>query len=269
YLGPFTFNGCRFVLGAIALTPLMIRDNQKNDTAFRKSDLLPGCVLGAVLFLASVLQQMGVGEAGAGKAGFLTALYVVLVPLLGILIGKKTQLTTWLALLLALPALYLLCVSPGESIALAASDALLLASALFWALHILCTDHFVRRVSALKLCVMQFASAAILNFAFAFATETITADRLLHALIPVAYCGILSTGVGYLLQTVGQSGCRPAFAALIMSLESVFCVIAGALMLGEKMTAWQYAGCGLMLLAVVLAQAGALYTPRKEKTTHV
>ncbi len=269
YLPPFSFNACRFLLGGAAMLPLMLRENKHRASPLKQSDLLPGVALGAILFLASLLQQAGVSGAGAGKAGFLTALYVVLVPVMGLLAGKKTGLFTWLALGIALPALYLLCVPQGEKFTLAPWDGLLLLGAVFWALHILCTDQFVRRVSPLKLCLIQFFSGAALNFLCAALFEAFTPENLRHALIPVLYCGLLSTGLGYLLQTLGQAGCRPAPAALILSLESVFCVVAGAVMLAERMSGREYAGCALMLFAVILAQGGALIAPRKESLPHV
>ena len=258
YLQPFTFNACRFTLGALALIPLTLLENKRHPMPFTGRQAASGALLGAILFFASLLQQAGVGEAGAGKAGFLTALYVVLVPVLGAFIGKKTRITTWLALLLALPALYLLCVPSDEAFSLAASDLLLLTGAFFWAAHILTTDHFIRFIPSMRLCLAQFVFGALLNWVCALLFETVKGENLLHALVPVLYCGILSTGVGYLCQTLGQKGARPAFAALIMSLESVFCVIAGALLLGERMEGRGYAGCALMLAAVLLAQAGTL-----------
>lgn len=269
FLQPFSFNASRFLLGALTLLPLAIRENKKAPARLSRPEAVSGAILGAVLFLASLLQQVGVREAGAGKAGFLTALYVVLVPLLGIPLGKKTGKTTWLSLLIALPALYLLCVPAGERFSLDPADGLLLLGAVFWAVHILCTDHFVRRVSPLRLCLLQFLSGAALNILCAALFEDFTLSRLSRAFVPVAYCGVLSTGVGYLLQTVGQAGCRPAPAALILSLESVFCVVAGALMLNERMDTRSFLGCAMMLLAVLLAQGGSAIFPRKENLPHV
>ena len=265
YLSPMTFNACRFTVGAAAMGPLLAME-KKGKGRIGRRDVLSGCALGAVLFTASLLQQMGVGAAGAGKAGFLTALYVVLVPVLGAMMGKKTRGSTWLALGIAIPALYLLCVPKGEKLRLAPADGAVLAGAVFWAAHILLTDAFTKRTAALRLCVIQFASAAVMNWAGAIFFEKITRWGLSYALVPVLYCGIMSTGIGYLCQTVGQRGCRPALAALIMSLESVFCVAAGALLLGEKMDGRGLAGCALMLLAVVLAQAGAWIAGPKEET---
>ena len=271
YLQPLTFNACRFTLGALFLLPVMLFQDRKTGAGLTRAHIVRGAILGSVLFLASFLQQSAVGEAGAGKAGFLTALYVVMVPVLGVFIGKKTQLTTWLALLLALPALYLLCVPRGERLSLAPSDSLLLLSSVVWAVQILCMDHFVETVPPLKLCTVQFFAAAALNWVFALIFEPISGENLARALVPVLYCGIMSTGVGYLFQAMGQRGCRPAYAALIMSLESVFCVIAGALLLGERMDSRGYIGCALMLLAVLVAQAGALRKPRegREEKAHV
>ena len=269
YLSPFAFNGCRFLLGFLVMLPLMLRENRKEKAPLRKSEILPGVLLGLVLFLASLMQQMGVGAAGAGKAGFLTALYVVLVPLLGIFLGKRIPAILWLALLLALAALYLLCVPAGEALTLEASDSLLLAGAVFWALHILCTDAFVRRIRPLKLCAVQFFTGAAVNLVCSLLFEATPPENLIRALVPVVYCGVLSTGLGYLLQTMGQKNCRPAYAALILSLESVFCVIAGALLLDERMDGRGYLGCGLMLLAVILAQTGPSLISLKEKTKHV
>ena len=265
YLAPLTFNAVRFTLGTMAMLPLMLLEDKKTGAPLKKREILPGMILGGVLFIASLLQQAGLGGSEAGKAGFLTALYVVLVPILGVFIGKKTQAATWLALLLALPALYLLCVPAGESFSLAPSDALLLLGAVFWAVHILATDHFALTVAPLKLCFVQFFIGAVLNWSGAALLEEIQLENLLRAFWPALYCGVMSTGVGYLLQTIGQKGCRPAVAALILCLESVFCVIAGALLLGERMDGRGYIGCALMLCAVVFAQVGALRMNRREE----
>ncbi len=265
YLGPFSFNAARFTLGALVMLPLMLRESRKTGAPITLRSVWPGALLGAVLFLASLLQQASVGQSGAGKAGFLTALYVVLVPVIGALFGKKTHWITWLSMLAALPALYLLCVPAGEGFSLAPSDHWLLLSAGIWAAQILLMDHFVADHSPLQLCAAQFFSAAVLNWAFAAVLEGISPAQMLRAAVPLLYCGVFSTGVGYLLQAIGQKGCRPAYAALIMSLESVFCVLFGALLLGETMDGRGYAGCALMLLAVLVAQAGAMIGGSKEE----
>ncbi len=268
HLSPMTFNALRTTMAFFCLIPLCLYQEKKNPSAFGKKDIKAGVITGAVLFIAALLQQIGVSGAegtDAGKAGFITALYVVLVPVLGVFIGKKTGIRTWLSLLLAIPALYLLCMTEGQAFTLAPSDAMLLIGAVFWAMHILVTDHFVVTVPPLRLCLMQFAVGMVLNWISAFLMEDMAQQDVLGGLWAVAYCGIMSTGVGYTLQTLGQKDCHPALAALILCLESVFCMVAGAIMLGESMTAWGYMGCALMLAAVVLAQSGALMKNRKAK----
>lgn len=281
FLSPMTFNALRTLLGLFMMLPLMLWQEKKSPAPFSRRDVLAGCVTGAVLFIAALLQQMGVsvslGNAAAqaagdgtdaGKAGFITALYVVLVPVLGVFIRKKTGIFTWLSLLLAVPALYLLCMEPGKAFSLQPSDAMLLVGAVFWALHILVTDHFVETVRPLRLCVVQFAVGALLNGVCALLMEDMSQQQVVKGLWAVAYCGIMSTGVGYTLQTLGQKDCHPALAALILCLESVFCVIGGALMLGETMEMEGYLGCVLMLLAVVLAQ-GSVLLKKQEGVKHV
>lgn len=266
YLQPMTFNACRFTLAAVVVMPIALLNGKKSGDSIKKKEILPGVLLGLALFLSALFQQIGVGESGAGKAGFLTALYVVLVPVCGVFFGKKTQLTTWLALLLAIPALYLLCVPKGERFALAPSDAAVLLGSVGWTAHILLTDTFVAKISPFKLCAVQFASAAIFNWIGALLTETIIQTNIIRMIIPIAYCGVLSTGLGFVAQAVGQKDCRPALASLIMSMEAVFSLLGGILLLGERMELRGLLGCLLMFLAVLLAQTGALIGSRKRKT---
>ena len=271
YLGPFTCNALRFLVGALTLLPFMLRQNQKNNTPLSKSDVRFGLIVAIFLFSAALCQQTGVSETGAGKAGFITALYVVLVPLIGALIFRqKTSLSTWLALLIALPGLYLLCIPKGESFTLASGDLWMLAGSVLWALHILFTGKYANRTTALKLCTVQFSAAAILNFLFAIVLEEISLQNIWYALLPILYCGAASNGLGYFLQTVGQKDAKPAHAALILSLESVFSVIGGALFMHERMSAQGYIGCLLMLIAVMLSQWGMLKdTPDERTEKHV
>lgn len=268
HLSPLTFNALRTTMAFLVFLPLVLHQENKHPAPFGKRDVLAGCVTGGVLFIAALLQQIGVsGPEGtdAGKAGFITALYVVLVPVLGVFVKKKTGIFTWLSLLLAIPALYLLCMTEGAAFTLVPSDAALLVGAVFWAMHILVTDHYVETVRPLRLCLIQFAVGSLLNWLFAFIMEDMSRQDVLGGLWAVAYCGIFSTGIGYTLQTLGQKDCHPALAALILCLESVFCVISGAILLNEQMTAWGAIGCVMMLCAVVLAQGGALLSNRKAK----
>ena len=259
YLDPFTCNGLRFLIATMSVYPFMRKENKQKNTPVSKMDVGAGVLIGVILFLAAFCQQAGVREAGAGKAGFVTALYVVLVPLVGaLLFRQKTRPSTWLALAIALPGLYLLCIPLGEKFSLAASDLWLIGGALMWAFHILYTDIYARRTTALKLCVIQFAVASALNLVCALLFEDISLHAVIPAMWAILYCGIMSNGVGYYLQTVGQMHAKPAHAALILSLESVFSVLSGALLLGERMSTQGYLGCGLMLLAVLLSQFGML-----------
>ena len=265
HLGAFTFNASRFTLGALVMLPFEQREKRQLHLKINKYWIFASIAVGATLFLASCLQQIGVKEAGAGKTGFLTSLYVVLVPVLGAFFGKRTTKFTWIALAMAVPALYLLCMGENERFVFSSQDGLLLLSALMWAVQILLTDYFVRSVPAVTLCTVQFAACAALNWALAFCIEDVQWANIQAALIPILYCGVFSTAVGYTLQTIGQKDCPPALSALILSLESVFCVLAGAVMLGERMGARSYLGCGLMLVAVLTAQLGAIYVMAKEK----
>ncbi len=253
YLSPFTFGASRFLMGAAALYLFVLPKDKKNGKSFTKTEWRNGAVVGAVLFAAATLQQIGIGLTSAGQAGFLSALYVVLVPVIGLLFGRKTNGATWLALLLAVPALYLLCMTDG-GFHVSIGDAWLLSSAVFWALHILFTDRFVRGTDPLHLCVVQFFVCGVLNLACALLFETTSVENMRKALWAVLYVGLMSTAVAYTLQAIGQRDAKPAHAALVLSTESVFSVIAGALLLGERMTTPAYFGCVLMFAAVVLSQ---------------
>ena len=265
HVGPFTFNACRFTLGALVMVPFMQREKRQWHLKITGRWILCSVAVGAALFAASCLQQAGVKDAGAGKTGFLTSLYVVLVPVLGAFFGRRTTRFTWIALGMAVPALYLLCMGENEAFTFTAWDGLLLLSALMWAVQILLTDHFVRTVPPVTLCAVQFAACALLNWLLAFVIEDVQWGNIHSALIPILYCGLFSTAVGYTLQTIGQKDCPPALSALILSLESVFCVLAGAVMLDERMGARSYVGCCLMLAAVLTAQLGTIYVVAKEK----
>ena len=253
YLSPFTFGAARFLMGAAALYLFVLPKDKKSGKRFTKKEWINGAIVGAALFAAATLQQIGIGMTSAGQAGFLSALYVVLVPIIGLLFGRKTNGATWLALLLAVPALYLLCMTDGGFV-LSVGDAWLLSSAVFWALHILFTDRFVQGADPLHLCVSQFLFCGVLNLVCALLFETTTAENMQNAFLSVLYVGLMSTAVAYTLQAIGQRDAKPAHAALVLSMESVFSVIAGALLLGERMTTPAYFGCALMFAAVVLSQ---------------
>lgn len=263
YLGPFAFNACRFLLGGCAMLPLMLRENKKQQSPLKKSDVLPGVILGAILFLASLLQQAAVGEAGAGKAGFLTALYVVLVPVAGwLLLGKRPGKAIWAGVGLAVAALYLLCV-PAGGFRVERGDAMLLGCAVCFTGQILCVDAYAPKTDALRLARDEFLVTGALSTAIALCTEEIRPEGILAAAVPVLYAGILSGAVGYTLQIIGQRDVNPTVASLLMCLESVFAVLTGALLLGERMTGREALGSVLMFSAVILAQLSTAVLGRR------
>lgn len=219
----------------------------------RRTLLTAGVCCGAMLALASAFQQMGIAMGtGAGKAGFITALYIVLVPLLGMLWGRRPAWLVWVAVLLSVGGLYLLCI--GEGFSIAPGDGLLILCALCFSGHILVVDHFSRRTDCVKMSCLQFATAAVLCLGIAALTEPIDAGTIVACAVPLLYAGVLSGAVGYTLQIVAQKDTDPTVASLLMSLESVFAVLAGWLLLGDMLTARELLGCMLMMGGIVLAQ---------------
>ena len=257
YVGAFTFNGVRFALGSISLIPLLIYFKKKkpaesaDDTA-SASALVPGIIAGSILFLAASLQQIGLAYTTAGKAAFITGLYIVLVPLFGIFLKQKIKLNTWLGVLLAVTGLYFLSVNEDFSIAM--GDFLEIVGAFFWASHILVIDYFTKKVDALKLSFVQFAACSVLSIVVALIFEDISISGLNQALVPILYGGLFSVGIAYTLQVVGQKHAKPSHAAIILSMESVFAAIGGALLLSENLGGRGYLGCGLMFTGMILTQ---------------
>lgn len=257
YLGSFTFNGLRFALGSISLIPLIIyfsknpNEDSKEDKHWN-SAMPAGIVAGCVLFCAASLQQVGIIYTSAGKAGFITGLYIVLVPIFGIALKQRTNLNTWLGAVLAVIGLYLLSVN--ENFSIAKGDLLEIAGAVFWAVHILVIDHFTRKVDALKLSFVQFAACSILSLAAALIFEKITLTGISQALIPILYGGICSVGIAYTLQVVGQKNAKPSHAAIVLSMESVFASIGGLIILHENLGIRGYLGCALMLSGMLISQ---------------
>jgi drug/metabolite transporter (DMT)-like permease len=233
----------------------------KNSSLRGKRLIVAGVFCGAVLFASSSFQQIGLVDIDAGKAGFLTALYIVLVPILGIVLRHRTHWNAWVSVAIAVVGLYFLCIKQGQAIQ--AGDLITLVGAFGWACHILVIDHFVTgisRDSVLKLCVAQFLVAGLLAllavplFDGIFVQYNLEIEVLMNAAPSFLYVGILSTGVAFTLQAVGQQGLSPTTASLIMSLESVFAVVGGMLLLNEAMSAREFVGCGLMFAAVILSQ---------------
>lgn len=271
YLGPFTFNSVRCLIGGAVLLPLIwVREKkavwiQASDTAeqkrIRKKNLVSGGICcGLLLFLASNFQQFGIQYTTVGKAGFITACYIVIVPVLGLFLGKKCSPFLWAAVFLALTGLYLLCITDGFSIGL--GDLLVLVCALLFSFHILVIDHFSPLADGVKMSCIQFFICGILSGIAALFTESLEVSALFDAWVPLLYAGVLSCGVAYTLQIVGQRGMNPTVASLILSLESCISVLAGWILLGQKLSSREIFGCAVMFAAIVLAQL-----PQKRRTT--
>ena len=230
----------------------------------RRRQRKAGLICGLLLFSASSLQQVGLVETSAGKAGFITALYVVLVPVAGWLLFRRNPgRVIWLGVILALLALYLLCIPEG-GFRLERGDGLVLGCAVCFTGQILCVDRFAPTVDGLRLSRDQFLVTGVLSLAVALLTETFSLQSVRDALIPLVYTGVFSGGIGYTLQIIGQREVNPTVASLLMSMESVFAVLTGALLLGERMTGRETWGCVLMFSAVILAQTGPWIAGRKE-----
>lgn len=261
YVGPFTFNGVRFALGCLVLVPFLTRRRSHGDARRMpaqdlKTTLLGGGLAGLALFCGASLQQVGLVYTTAGNAGFITGLYVVVVPLLGLFWRQRTHAGTWAGALLAAAGLYLLSVSEGFVIAF--GDLLELAGAFFWAAHVLIVGWLAPRVPSTRLAFLQFAACSLLSLATAAVFESVRLGAILQAALPILYGGALSVGVAYTLQVVAQRDAHPAHAAILLSLEAVFAALGGWLLLGETLTPRGLLGCALMLAGMLLSQLWGL-----------
>ncbi|MGC5583998.1 DMT family transporter [Ornithinimicrobium sp. W1665] len=278
HMGAMSFNAARFAIGAVSLLPLIWWFSRRRRTApivapeppageifdetpprVGGSPLLPGLAAGAVLFSAAGLQQVGIATTTAGKAGFITGLYIVLVPVLGLALGHRAGTPVWVGLGLAVPGLWLL--SMTEDLTIATGDLLVLIGALFWALHILVIDHFVRTVDALKLSAAQFAACALLSAGAAVMVEERPFAGFAPALWAVLYGGLFAVGVAYTLQVVAQQHAKPSHAALILSLEAVFGALGGWLLLGEVMSGRMLLGAALVMTGILVSLRGGSRHP--------
>ena len=255
FVGAFTFNGIRFLLGSLSLIPvILIFEREKFDKSKFIKTLIPSILAGVILFVASTLQQLGVEWTGsAGKAGFLTGLYIVLVPIIRFLGGKKTSILTFFGAMFALVGLFFLCMT-GNELTFGNGDIVLIIGALFWAAHILVVDKYVNDISPLKFSMMQFLVCGVLSIISAMCTETIELSAIKSAGIPILYGGLMSVGVAYTCQILGQKDADPTFASIVFSTESVFCAIGGAIILNEIMSGRGYVGCVLIFIGIILSQ---------------
>ena len=264
YIGPYTFNAVRSLLGGIVLVPCVFLFGQKKKsvkdevpskgTAIdRPGNMITGGLLcGIMLFLSTTLQQVGIQYTTVAKAGFITALYIILVPILGIFLKKRVSFQIWISVLIAIIGLYLLCMK--GSFHLGQGDFLMLVCSLCFALHILVIDHFTDKVGGVKLSCIQFFVCGLLSCILMFLFEKPAVSDILSAWLPIVYAGVFSSGVAYTLQIIGQKGTDPTIASLILSLESVVSVLAGWIILGQSLTPREILGCLLMFGAIILAQ---------------
>ena len=260
YIGPFTFNAIRCVLGGLVLIPVILVLKKKKETGAenqekedKKTLWAGGIACGVILCIASNLQQFGIMEASVGKSGFFTALYIVMIPVIGIFIGKRPGIKLWFCVALAVVGMYLLCMKDG-SFTIERADIMLLLCALAFSFHILVVDYFSPKVDGVKMSCLQFFVCGVLSAVGMLFTETPDISNIQAAWLPLLYAGLLSCGVGYTLQIVGQKGINPVIASLIMSLESVISALAGWVILGQVLSPKEILGCVLMFVAIIITQ---------------
>lgn len=269
-VGPFTFNGIRSFIGGIVLIPVILFLDKKKTSDIKPGDkkdkkrlVTGGCCCGLALFLASSFQQVGIYlGTSAGKAGFLTACYILLVPILGLFLKKKCGWNIWIGMFMTIIGLYMLCMK--DKLRFQLSDLIVLICAFLFAVHILVIDYFSPLVDGVRMSCIQFFVCGILSLVPMFIVdmkhsiagieEWLPKLQTLDAWLPILYAGVLSCGVAYTLQIIGQNGLNPTVASMLMSLESVFSVIAGWMILGERLSIRQLAGCGLIFAAIIFAQ---------------
>lgn len=267
FVGAFTFNASRSLLGGLFLLPVIAVIQRKNNGSNIKNDRSPqeikdgrrlllkgGISCGLCFFVASNLQQVALKYTSVGKAGFITAMYIIFVPLFSIFLHKKAGLKLWISVLMAVIGLYFLCMAGNESFSIEKGDLLLMLSAIGYTFHILVIDHFADKVDGVKMSCIQFWVAAFLGGIITFIFEDPDIGMLLQAWVPLCYAGIMSCGVAYTLQIVAQKDLNPTVASLIMSLESVIAAISGWAILGERMGGREIFGCVLMFAAIIIAQ---------------
>ena len=263
HVQPFTYNGVRTLIGGLVLIPVIFlfdrlkpadqRPSPDEQKEIRRNSLIGGAACGVVLCVASSFQQFGISMTTAGKAGFITALYIVIVPLLGVFIKKKIPKITWLCVGIAVVGFYLLCVKEGFSVS--AGDLLVLCCAFFFSIHIMVIDYFNgKQVDGVRMSCIQFLVAGLISLVLMLVFEQPSLENLWAAKGSILYAGVLSCGVAYTLQILGQRDTEPTTATLILSLESVFAALSGWALLHETLRFKELAGCALVFAAVILAQ---------------
>lgn len=261
YVGPFTFSAVRSLIGGVVLLPVIwglgrLRDGQdrrESTPQDRKNLIVGGVACGVMLFIASNLQQFGIQYTTVGKAGFITAFYIVLVPVMGIFIRRRCPALVWTGVALALVGLWLLCMG-GDTLTIGTGDLLVFCGAIMFAVHILVIDHFSNLAEGVKLSCIQFFVCGALSAVCMFCFEQPDAAAVWAARGSILYAGVMSCGVAYTLQIVGQKGMNPTAASLILSLESVISVLAGWVLLHQKLSGRELLGCALVFVAVLFVQ---------------
>ncbi|MCR5330492.1 MAG: DMT family transporter [Lachnospiraceae bacterium] len=279
YIGPFMFNAFRFTIGGIVLIPVVLIFKKKNpekptvsasgnipfaSLSDTKRLIVCGIICGIILCTASSFQQVGIQYTTPGKSGFITSLYVIMVPLFGLFSKEKPGFIMWIGALISMVGMYLLCVS--ESLSLNKGDILTFFCAVFFAIHIIVIGKFAPYTDGIKLSCIQFFTAGVISSVIAPIVENLNVEMLPNAIIPILYAGVLSCGVAFTLQTVAQQKVNPVLCSLLFSLESVFSVLTSWLILHERLTAKEIAGCILVFAAVVLVQTAPLLYSRSDNT---
>ena len=261
HIGPNTFAGIRTLLGCITLLPVIMFRNLsekrnpeiKEQKGTRKDVIIGGIICGVLLCIASTVQTYGMKYTTAGKSGFITAMYMILVPIVSIFMGKKIRPSVIICVLIAVTGLYFLCIKKGE-FSMGYGDLVTLICAVFFTFHILAIDHYSPKVDGVKLSCMQFFVAGTINIIIMFIFEKPVLKDILVCAVPILYSGIMSCGVAYTLQIIGQKYAEPTVASIVMSMESVFAALAGWVLLGQGMNGREIFGCLLMFGAITLIQ---------------
>ena len=260
-IGPFTFNSIRMLIGSLTLLPVVIPvfRRHRGDRVYMKKALTGGILCGICLAAASIVQQIGISMSGAGKGGFITSLYIVIVPFLSLALGQRIRKAVWLSAAIAIVGMYLLSI--GEGFSISKGDLYLIACAFLFAIHIMIIDRVGKDLEGIELSFLQFLSAGIIASA-GFLFEGTKASAVTSAWLPILYAGIFSCGIAYTLQVIGQKYVRPSRAVFALSLESVWAAIGGAMILSERLSAKELAGCALVFAAVLIAEI----EPQKSST---
>ncbi len=252
-VGPFTFNGIRMLIGAVVLIPFSYKSLKSRNNGYFIKLLKSGAVCGLLLASASMMQQIGVAYSTAGKAGFITSIYIIIVPIISLLFHQKVKKKIWLCALVAIFGMYLLCMDTS-SLSLSKGDAYLLLCAILFAFHIMAIDHYAKDLDGIDLSMVQFFTAAVICLIGMVLFEDPSISALKKSWLPIFYAGAFSCGIAYTLQTVGQKYVKPTLATLALSLESVWAAIGGAVILSERMSPREIIGCILVFSAVLLSQ---------------